>query len=301
MLTNPFEGLHSLQRVPGLGLIATSIRTLAPVRLYRPFCCEQVADILHNEEYAPTLLAGGTDLCAQFNEGLAPRSLISLHRVAALRQIEAFDGEIRIGGAVTHACGHAHPLLGRQLGTFAQAWRAIANPRIRFRATIGGNLMALRPRYEMSVMLDALGAALSFKAGSHNVRLTPGEIWNGKAPARAFLEFIAIPAGDDFVAFRYDRSLRPTMTLALCIRGTNNGLKTRAVVATEMLAPTALDVPAVASLRELGSASKDVAAAAAATLSQDYADKNTSNWYLRQTVDFLLHRQLEDAARCLMN
>jgi aerobic carbon-monoxide dehydrogenase medium subunit len=290
-----------LQRVPGLGLIATSIRTLAPLRLYRPFSCEQVADILHSEEYTPTLLAGGTDLCAQFNEGLAPRSLISLHRVAALRQIEAANGEIRIGSAVTHACGHADPLLVSQLGTFAQAWRSIANPRIRFRATIGGNLMAQRPRYEMSVMLDALDAAVSFKAGSHNVRLSPGEIWNGKAPARAFLEYIAIPTGGDFVAFHYDRSLRPTMTLALCIRGTNNGLKTRAVVATEMLRPTALDVPTVASLRELRSASKDLATTAAATLPQDYADENTSNWYLRHTVGFLLHRQLEDAVRCLIN
>jgi len=290
-----------LQRVPGLGLIATSIRTLAPLRLYRPFSCEQVSDILHNEEHTPTLLAGGTDLCGQFNEGLAPQSLISLHRVAALRRIEEVNGEIRIGSAVTHACGHADPLLDRQLATFAQAWRAIANPRIRFRATIGGNLMALRPRYEMSLMLDALGAAVSFKAGNRNVRLTPGEIWNGKTPTRAFLEYIAIPPGSNFVAFRYDRSLRPTMTLALCIRDTNNGLKTRAVVATEMLAPVVLDVPAVASVREFLSASKDLATAASATLPQDYADDNTSNWYLRRTVCFLLRRQMEDTARCLMN
>jgi aerobic carbon-monoxide dehydrogenase medium subunit len=290
-----------LQRVPGLGLIAPSIRTLAPFRLYRPSSCEQIAHILHNEEYAPTLLAGGTDLCAQFNEGLEPRALVSLHRVAALRQIEEVNGEIRIGGAVTHGCGHADPLLGRQLGTFAQAWRAIANPRIRFRATIGGNLMALRPRYEMSIMLDALCAAVSFKVGNRDVRLEPREIWNGKVPARAFLEYIAIPSDRDFIAFRYDRSLRPATTLALCVRSANNGVKVRAVVATEMLPPLALDFPAVASLRELSSATKDFALSAAETLPEDYADHNTSNWYLRRAAGFLLHRQLKDVARCLMN
>lgn len=290
-----------MQRVPGLGLIATSIRTLAPLRLYHPFSCEQVAHILHNEECAPTLLAGGTDLCAQFNEGLAPRSLVSLHQVAALRQIKEIDGEIRIGGAVTHACGHADHLLHRHLGTFAQAWRAIANPRIRFRATIGGNLMALRPRYEMSAMLDALGAAVSFRVGDRHVRLGPQEIWSGQVPARAFLDNIAIPARGDFVAFRYDRSLRPTVTLALCVRDTNNGLKVRAVVATEMLPPASLDFPAVASLQELSGATKDLAAAAAATLPQDYADDNASNWYLRRAASILLHRQLEDVARCLRN
>jgi carbon-monoxide dehydrogenase medium subunit len=290
-------GLRALKLVPGLGLIATSIRTLAPFRLYRPSTCEQVAHILQSEDGKPVLLAGGTDLCAQFNDGLAPRSLVALERIAALRTIHTVDGEIRIGSGVTHAAGRADPLLNRQIGSFAQAWGAIANARVRFRASIGGNIMAQRPRYEMSVILDALGASLSFRIGDRAVRLSPGDIWIGKLPARSFLDYVALTVDDGFIAFRYDRSLRPTMTLALCVRRTGDRIEPRAVIATEMLRPAALRFPAVSSHRDLRS--KELASAAAATLPEDYADDNATNWYLRCAAACLLHRQLEDIARGL--
>jgi aerobic carbon-monoxide dehydrogenase medium subunit len=284
-----------LKHVPGLGLIATSIRTLAPLRLYRPSTCEQVAHILQNEEVLPTVLAGGTDLCAKFNDGLAPRSLIALDRIDALRQIERVDGEIRIGSGVTHAAGHADPLLNRHLREFAQAWGAIANARIRFRATIGGNVMALHPRYEMSVILDALGAALAFRVADRSVRLSPDAVWSGEAPPRSFLEYIAIPLENDVVAFRYDRSLRPTMTLAVCVRSADNVIKPRATVATELLRPVALRFPTISSHRDF--LTKDLASTAAATLPTYYADGNTTNWYLQRAATSLLQRHLEDITR----
>lgn len=284
-----------MKHVPGLGLIATSIRTLAPVRLYRPHSCEQAVHILHNEEAPPAVLAGGTDLCAKFNDGFAPRSLVALDRVDALRRIERVGSEIRIGSGVTHAAGLDDPLLKRQLRGFAHAWGAIANARVRFRATIGGNIMALYPRYEMSVILDALDAALAFRVVDRTVRLTPAEVWNGKVPPRALLEYIAIPVDDDFLAFRYDRSLRPTMTLAVCLRGTDNAFKPRGAIATELRRPTPLHFPVVASRRDL--TSKEFAAAAAARLPADYADANTTNWYLRRATAALLQRNMEDVAR----
>jgi aerobic carbon-monoxide dehydrogenase medium subunit len=287
--------LRPVQLVSGRGLIATSIRTLPPLRLYRPSTCEQVASILANEDGQPTLLAGGTDLCAQFNDGLMPRTLLALDRVEALRRINNVDDEVRIGSGVTHAVGCVDPVINRRLDGFAQAWGAMANVRVRFRATIGGNIMALRPRYEMSVILDALGASLSFRAIDRAERISLGEVWSGKAPARSFLEYVAIPAGGDFIGFRYDRSLRPTMTLALCVRRARGEISPRAVIATEMLTPFALRLPSVSSLEELPS--KDFASAAAATLPQDYGDDHASNWYLRRAAASLLYRQLADVAR----
>jgi len=289
------RGLLPLKHIPGLGLIATSIRTLPPLRLYRPSTCEQVAQILQNEEVPPSILAGGTDLCAKFNDGLVPRSLLALDRIDALRQIERVDGEIRIGSSVTHAAGHADLLLNRQLGGFAQAWGAIANARIRFRATIGGNIMALHPRYEMPVILDALGAALSFRIADRSVRLSPDAVGSGEAPPRSFLEYIAIPLENDVVEFRYDRSLRPTMTLAVCVRSGKNGIEPRAAIATELLRPVALRFPTISSHQDL--LSESLASAAAATLPNDYTDGNTTNWYLRRAATSLLRRRLKDIAR----
>jgi len=288
------RGLQALKLVPGLGLIATSIRTLAPLRLYRPITCEQVTHILGNEEDPPTLLAGGTDLCAQFNDGLAPRTLIALDRVASLRRIERVDGEIRIGSCVTHDAGRADPILNRQLGGFAQAWGTIANARVRFRATIGGNIMALRPRYEMSIILDALRTTLSFRIGDRSVRIKPEEVWAGKAPARSLLEYMAIPADSDVIEFRYDRTLRPTMTLALCVRRTNGVIEPRATIATELLRPATLRTSPVSSQQKLRS--REFASATASTLPDDYADHNTTNWYLRRAAASLLYRQLQDIA-----
>jgi aerobic carbon-monoxide dehydrogenase medium subunit len=289
------RGLQPLKHVSGLGLIATSIRTLAPLRLYRPSTCEQVAQILHNEEVPPTILAGGTDLCAKFNDGLVPRSLVALDRIDALRQIERVDGEIRIGSSVTHAAGHADLLLNRQLSGFAQTWGAIANARIRFRATIGGNIMALNPRYEMSVILNALGAMLSFRVADRSVRLSPDAVWSGDAPSRSFLEYIAIPVENDVLEFRYDRSLRLTMTLAVCMRSSKNRIELRAAIATELLAPIALSFPKISSHQDL--LSQSLASAAAATLPDDYTDGNTTNWYLRRAAASVLRRRLGDIAR----
>jgi carbon-monoxide dehydrogenase medium subunit len=283
--------LQALKLVPGLGLIATSIRTLAPLRLYRPVTCEQVAHIIANEEEPPTLLAGGTDLCLQFNDGLAPRSLVALERVASLQRIERVDDEIRIGGGVTHDAGHADPLLNRQLGGFARAWGTIANARVRFRATIGGNIMARRPRYEMPIILDTLGADFSFRTGNRAVRIKPGEVWRGNAPAPSLLEYVAIPADRDVIDFRYDRTLRPTVTLALCVRRTNGAIEPRAMIATELLPPVALRLPTASSYQDLHS--EEFASAAASTLPEDYADHNTTNWYLRRATAALLHRQLK--------
>lgn len=291
------RGSRPLKLVSGLGLIATSICTLAPVRLYRPSTCEQVARILANETDQPTLVAGGTDLCAQFNDGVAPRSLVSLDRVGSLQRIERLNGEIRIGSGVTHAAGRADPLINRHLDGFAVAWGAIANVRVRFRATIGGNLMALRPRYEMSAILDALSAKLCFRTDDRLTPLTPGHLWNSKAPTRSFLQYVSILAGDDFVGFRYDRSLRPVMTLAVCMRRSDGVLSLRVVIATEMLPPIALILPSGPSPQDLNST--DYASAAAAALPEHYADQNASNWYLRRVTASLLHRQLKDLSQCL--
>jgi aerobic carbon-monoxide dehydrogenase medium subunit len=287
--------IQALQHVPGLGLIATSIRTLAPLRLYRPATPEQIAHIFQNEEFPPMIVAGGTDLCAKFNDGAAPRSLVALDRAPALRRIEHEGGELRIGCAVTHAAGSRDPLVNQHLGGLARAWGAIANARIRFRATIGGNIMALQPRYEMSIILAALDTALSFRVGDRSVRISVDEAWSGKVPPRSFLEYIAVPLGHDAVTFRYDRSLRPIMTLAFSVRSNDDGITPRAVVATELLAPTALRFPTVSSPQDLRAPS--LASSAAASLPADYADGNTTNWYLRRAVAALLQRNIGEITR----
>lgn len=267
----------------GAGLIATSARSARPVPVFRPGNCEEALGLL-GAVARPTLVAGGTDLCAQFNEGLQPDALLALDRIAELRAVDLAGDVLRIGSGVTHAIGSAHALVRRHLPGFAEAWARIANIRVRHWATIGGNLMARRTRYEMALLLMALDARLHFlDADGTEHTASPADIW--AAPPRALLHHVAVPLHGGTTCFRYDRSLRPIMTLALC----RDPMGCRAVIATEMLRPVLLPVPQDLPPAQAGDA-------ALAALPIDFADAATSNWYLRRSGAVLLRRGLEAMA-----
>lgn len=195
------------------GLIATSAHTAPPARLSRPGTVAEALRALG--EAGAVAVAGGTDLCARYNEGATPRLLVSLDRLEGLRGIEVADDAIRIGACVTHAQGSGHAGLRAALPGFSAAWAMIANPRVRFRGTIGGNLMAGRTRYEMPLLLAALGARLCFEGPL----LTQVEV--PRRPGQRFL---------------YMRGLRPQLTLAVH-RHEGGGL---AAIGTEHLSPVTI-------------------------------------------------------------
>ena len=256
------------------GLIASSMRTLEPTRVLQPRSVEEAVAVLAESGSAPVLVAGGTDVVAQFNEGLIPTELIALHGIDALRRIEIVDGVLRIGSCVTHDAGSRSEIVRAALPGFAAAWGRIANIRVRMTATIGGNIMARRTRYEMPILLEAIGAELKF--------------------AGRMLVDVAIPLAG-FVAFDYDRTLRPIMTQAVCLRRGNGGaLQLRAALGTEAIAPAGFVPPFDGtSPAALGSAAASVAEAAFADFPAAIADPYTTNAYLRRAGRALLRRQLE--------
>ena len=274
--------------VGGVGLIAASSRSTRSCRLWRPQSCDEAVDILASEGDAatsPVIVAGGTDLVAQFNEGLDPHALLSLDRIAELKSIERHAEELRIGSCVTHAAGSSHSLVCEHFPELAQAWRLIANVRLRFWATIGGNVMARRTRYEMPILLTALRAKLRFvraSNGAHEtIELTPADIWAGRIPDRALLHHVALPCAGQR-GFRYDRSLRPILTLAVGL----DAVASCAVIATEWLKPVALALP------QSERRATHAAAAAFAALPDDFSDIATSRWYLARAGETMLRRQL---------
>ena len=249
------------------GLIATGMANAPPAALSRPSTIAAALGDL--TEPGAVAVAGGTDLCAQYNEGLAPRLLVALDGLAELAALEIDATEIRIGALVTHTAGSAHAGLRAALPGFTEAWRLLANPRVRFTATIGGNLMARRTRYEMSLLLTALGATLRFAAPAGLSDATPQEVW-GTSPA--LLHHIAIPrrAGG---RFHYMRGLRPQLTLAVYRHDAGGA----AAIATEWLRPVplALDDTGLEALPEA------------------FHDPVISHWYARRAGAVLLRRGLE--------
>lgn len=281
-----------MEYLPTAGLLPTSARSLAPLRLWQPASIADALVCLQQCE-EPVLLAGGTDLVAQFNEGLAPRALIDISRIEALREMRHDDGVLQIGALVTHhrGCSDAH-MCSRVPG-FARAWSRIANPRIRSRGTLGGNLMARRTRYEGALLLQALQAKLLFSSVAGNEQVGVDALWNGDLPRRALLTAIEVDA-NDLLAFDYERGLRPLMTQALSVWRQPQGLQLTLVLATEYLRPVTLTV-FLAGLRlpqlvlRAGAIARDLMVG----LPSSFADAQVTSDYVRRAGAALLVRQLE--------
>jgi 4-hydroxybenzoyl-CoA reductase subunit beta len=86
------------------------------------------------------LLAGGTDLVPNMKRRQqVPPVIISLRRVAELRETRVADGQIRIGAMTTLASLATGPVRARHPALFKAAAQ-VATPHLRNMGTLGGNL-----------------------------------------------------------------------------------------------------------------------------------------------------------------
>jgi carbon-monoxide dehydrogenase medium subunit len=255
--------------VPTAGFIPSSFRTIPPFRLVRATTVAEAVSALAAAE-SPAVLAGGTDLPARFNEGFCPTDLIDISRIESLREIRLANGAVEIGATVTHASGTVHLALREHLSGFAAAWSRIANVRIRMSATLGGNLMARRTRYEGSILLSALGARVRFATAAGETETAVEHIWAADLPRGALLTTIVIPLRKG-LRLDYARDLRPIMTQAVARDGAGEG---RIVTSTEHI------VPLVRALADESPPTK-------------FGDPVTGDAYLRNVSATLLSRQLE--------
>ncbi|MDB5753074.1 MAG: dehydrogenase protein [Ramlibacter sp.] len=278
----------------GHGLIATTARSLAPFRLYRP---ESVADAVDSLARCPgaTLLAGGTDVAGQINAGLQPHAVVELRRVRQLEDIHVTPDGLSLGAAVTHDRGARDPSVAAAIPGLAAAWRQIATVRIRNRATVGGNLMARKSRYEMSVMLMALRARLHFAGPAGACDIAAEALWTDAAQSDSLLTHVVLPLPPGTV-FGYDRSLRPTVTLAVALHRDGTAATGHAAIATEWLSPCLLPLPPMRDLRDARQDAQTIAAMALAQLPGDFADVMTPHWYLARVGKVLLARTLREIA-----
>ena len=270
-------------RMLSQGLVAPTQRTIPDFDLRRPLTVHEAvaAAAAGGSVYAQ----GCTDLFAQFREGLRCTTLVGLDKVTGLRDIGYDGGTLRIGAGAIHHDGARHPAVVTALPGLAAAWRQIAIHRIRQRATIGGNIMARRPRYEMSIMCDSLGAELSFLSQNGPCRLSTADVWDSRVPAGGLLLSVDIP-GLPGAWFGYERSLRPLLTVAATVRaGSTGGGMVRVSVGSEMQRHFTVEAP-------LGTDPMDIAAA----LPGEIGDAVASVRYRRHAAGVLLGRLLDRRA-----
>jgi carbon-monoxide dehydrogenase medium subunit len=275
--------------VDGSGILAQSQSALAPFRLYRPESVAEVEAALAADPEA-VIAAGCSDLVAKIREGCAPAALVSLRKVAGLKAITHHSGVLHMGPMVTHHEGATSATVAAAIPGLAAAWSRIATVRIRYTGTVGGNLMARRHRYEMPLLLGALDARLSFSGGR---TLAPGRLWSDDTAA--LLTGIEVSTAD-LVWFGYERSMRPTTTVALAIRrGADATLAVHATAGSEYRRGISLRLDTEAT-SPAGIDAVPTAAALAAQLPDDIGDYTGSAEYRRHLVTVLTRRLLHEAA-----
>lgn len=252
---------------------------IAPFRLVRP---ARIADAAAALAGGAVCLAGGVDLVPALRAGRRVDEVVYLGGIAELKSIERRGDVLRIGAGVTYARLAADRAISAALPDLAAAWRGVANVRVRHAATIGGNLMAGNPQYDMLPALMALDAALVFADAKGTLHEAPA------AAARwpeGLLAFIAIPLADGR-RFLFERGFKPVISVAVAVAGG------RARAAFGCAFERAL-------VREfaLGGDAEALAAGIARDLPEPVSDWIASGAYRRKLARVLLARQLRALVR----
>ncbi len=133
------------------------------------------------DEPGSLVLAGGTDLMVQVNEGVrrpGPAPVLALAGVPELRAVRREGDDLVVGAGATYT-----ELMGEPVAStapaLAQAARTVGSPQIRNAGTIGGNLGTASPAGDTLPVLVALDAAVEL-ASATGARVVPvGEFLTG--------------------------------------------------------------------------------------------------------------------------
>jgi CO/xanthine dehydrogenase FAD-binding subunit len=133
------------------------------------------------DEPASLVLAGGTDLMVQVNEGLCrpgPGPVLALAGIPELRAVQRQGDELVVGAGVTYTELMAEPT-ATLAPALAQAARTVGSPQIRNAGTIGGNLGTASPAGDTLPVLVALGATVAVASVDGRRTLPIGEFLTG--------------------------------------------------------------------------------------------------------------------------
>ncbi|HWQ13369.1 MAG TPA: xanthine dehydrogenase family protein subunit M [Roseiflexaceae bacterium] len=119
------------------------------------------------------VLAGGQSLIPAMRFRLtAPAVLVDINGVPGLEYIREENGHLAIGALTREAALEDSALVARAYPLLADAARVIADPLVRNRATVGGNLAHADPANDHPAVMLAYGAQLVAR-GPHGVRTIP--------------------------------------------------------------------------------------------------------------------------------
>lgn len=189
-----------------------SRKHIPPFELERPASIKDACRILA----APgrtALMAGGLDLIDRLKTGEAVDRVVCLCCIDELRGIRREGNAVSIGALTTHAELAQDPVLAEAAPDLPAIWRTLANPRVRYVGTVGGNLMSAKPHYDAWPALLALGAEAS--ALDHFGAETRVDLAALRDRASVILGGVRLTVAPFSVRLLADRSLHPQVSVYL--------------------------------------------------------------------------------------
>jgi carbon-monoxide dehydrogenase medium subunit len=138
----------------------------------RPRSLQQAVELLDGLGSGATVIAGGQELMPHVNHGrLMPSVYIDINSLAELRGIRDDGGLVSIGALTVHRELQRDPLVAKALPLLAHAATQVGGGwQVHNRGTVGGNLVAMHPLYDLAPPLLALGAEVEIQGAGGSRR-----------------------------------------------------------------------------------------------------------------------------------
>jgi len=135
---------------------------------------EDALEALHQSQKPTKVLAGGTDLLLDLQQGRHEpiATLVDITNIPELNLLEQRQHQIFIGSAVPHRVITTSPTIQFHAQALAEASGLIGGPQVRNVATLGGNVAHALPAADGTIALFALDARVEI-AAKNGRRLAP--------------------------------------------------------------------------------------------------------------------------------
>jgi len=278
-----------------------------PFEYHRPATVADAVKLLADFGDEARPLAGGHSLVPMMKLRLAtPGHLVDLHGVAGLKGIRRDGNTIVIGAMTTQAELLASNEIAKALPIVQEAALLIADPQVRYRGTIGGNVANGDPGNDMPALMMTLDAtyrlegpsggrdvaASEFYQGAYFTALEPGEI----------LTSVSVPVPAAGHGYAYEKLKRKvgdyaTAAAAVVLTMAAGKVATCAIGLTNLHETPLLAVDAANAVigTSLDAASLKKAAAAAEAIMSPAADARGPIEYRKHVGGIMVTRALQRA------
>ena len=279
-----------------------------PFSYHRPASVADAVKLLADLGDDARPLAGGHSLVPMMKLRLAtPSHLVDLHSVAGLKGISRDGNKIVIGAMTTQHELLASGEIATSLPILHETALLIADPQVRYRGTIGGNVANGDPGNDMPALMMTLGASYQLHGPGGGRQVPAGEFYQGAyftaLEPGEILTSISIPVPASGHGYAYEKLKRKvgdyaTAAAAVVLTMAGGKVATCAIGLTNLHETPLLATEAASAVIGTGldAAALNKAATAARAIMSPAADARGPVEYRKHVGGIMVARALQRAA-----